>query len=116
VSSSLKPAGSTRRWRRIRLWVLDRDGWRCQLPPFPGETGAAPAPGSWAHAEVRATVCAEHAEHVDHVTPRAAGGTDHPDQLRASCARHNLERGARLEDTPTTTTHSRRPRAGRWEW
>ena len=29
MSSSLTPKGSTRRWRRIRRLVLERDGFRC---------------------------------------------------------------------------------------
>lgn len=29
--SSAWAAGSTPAWRRLRLWVLTRDGWTCQL-------------------------------------------------------------------------------------
>jgi 5-methylcytosine-specific restriction endonuclease McrA len=62
----------TKQWRHVRRQILDRDGRTCQLQ-YPGCTG-------------RAT-------HVDHVTPRRYGGTDHPDNLRAACARCNLRRG-----------------------
>lgn len=34
--------GSTRRWRRVRLFVLSRDGYRCQVPV--DEAAPAPAP------------------------------------------------------------------------
>jgi len=60
--------GSTRSWRTLRTLILERDGHRCQL-------------------------CARPAEHVDHITPVIRGGTDHPNNLRATCARCNLTRG-----------------------
>ncbi len=61
--------GSTRQWRKTRAHVLDRDGHRCQL-------------------------CGAPANHVDHVTPKRDGGTDHPGNLRALCSPCNLGRGA----------------------
>ena len=61
--------GSTRAWRTTRAAVLLRDGHRCQL-------------------------CGARAEHVDHVTPKIAGGSDHPGNLRATCAACNLGRKA----------------------
>lgn len=111
--SALRPAGSTRRWRRLRLAVLERDGWRCQLPADVDQAepllqlraGAGQAPE---------LLCGAYADHVDHVVPRAHGGTDALDNLRAACARHNLARGARLDDSPTRPETQRRPR--RWEW
>ncbi len=59
--------GSTREWRQVRAQVLDRDGHRCQL-------------------------CGAPATHVDHVTPKRDGGSDHPSNLRALCAACNLGR------------------------
>lgn len=85
MSALLRPAGSTRAWRRLRRLVLERDRYRCQLPAEDGAT------------------CGAYATHVDHVVPRAAGGSDHPSNLRAACARHNLKRGA--------AAHERR-----WTW
>lgn len=89
--SSLTPAGSSRRWRRIRAWVLDRDGHRCQVL----------VDGSGRVVE----------------TPRPSTGPYGPDDvawLRATCPAHNLARGAAVTDSPTPTA---RHRAGRkWEW
>jgi len=64
----IKRDGSTRAWRSTRARILARDGHRCQQ-------------------------CGEPAEHVDHITPVASGGTDHPGNLRATCADCNLKKG-----------------------
>lgn len=97
MTSSLSAAGSTRRWRKLRLMVLERDGWRCQLP----------ADG------VGDALCHAWAAHVDHITPRAAGGTDDLANLRAACATHNLRRGSGL---PRSTAARPRPALRRWSW
>lgn len=47
-------------WPALRRKVLDRDRQRCQL-------------------------CGARATHVDHITPRAAGGPDTLDNLRSLC-------------------------------
>lgn len=60
MSSSLRATGSTRRWRRIRLRVLERDGWRCGY-------------------------CGSVASSVDHRVRREHGGNDDPAQLVACC-------------------------------
>lgn len=70
--------GSTRRWRAVRPYVLDRDGHICQL-----RIKCAGAP----------------ATHVDHKIPRdrwPAGqpGVDDPANLQASCGPCNLAKGA----------------------
>lgn len=57
-----------------RQFVLERDGWECQVKLDEGCTMAA--------------TC------VDHVIPRAAGGSDHPDNLQASCEHCNAAKGA----------------------
>ena len=90
ADSALRPAGSTRRWRRIRAWVLDRDGHRCQvLVDEAGQVVEAPRP------------------------PVAPAGPDDPTWLRATCPRHNLSRGASTTDArPSTTT----PTPTRWSW
>lgn len=64
--------GSTRAWRVTRAQILRRDGYVCQIEG-----------------------CNLEAEHVDHILPVVQGGTDEPSNLRATCAHHNLERGAR---------------------
>lgn len=98
--SALTAAGSTRRWRRIRAYVLDRDGWRCQLP-------ADDRPGE---------LCLDLAGHVDHIVARVNGGTDEPDNLRAACATHNLRRGS--GDTSASPARSSRPyrQVRGWSW
>ncbi len=61
-------------WRKLRAFVLKRDGKLC-VP-----CGAAG----------RLTP----ATHVDHVVPKAAGGTDDPANLRAICKRcHDSKSG-----------------------
>lgn len=75
--------GSTRARRRWRLVVLERDGWRCQVPSDddPERT------------------CGAFADHADHKTPLAAGGAPlDPANGRAACAFHNLSRGARTDE------------------
>ena len=70
----------TQRWRRLRLRVLNRDGWRCYV-------GSCMALGNVA----------------DHIAPVYDGMPDwefyDESNLRASCKRHNTARGvaARLE-------------------
>lgn len=62
--------GSTRRWRKTRALILERDGYRCRY-------------------------CAARATAVDHVTPVAKGGTDVSVNLVATCAAGNARKGAR---------------------
>jgi 5-methylcytosine-specific restriction endonuclease McrA len=85
----------TRRWLTVRLQVLNRDLWRCQLAP------GCPWP---------ATV----ADHIEPVTPTMPDWQFYsPSNLQAACRDHNLAKGtadrmARLngEDPPPP----RRPR------
>lgn len=55
-------------WERTRLAVLDRDGWQCTYCHKPLEGRDATA---------------------DHIIPKAAGGSDDPDNLVAACRRCN---------------------------
>ena len=71
--------GSTRAWRQLRAWVLARDNHQCQIR-LPGCTG--------------------HANHADNIVPKSKGGTDHPGNLRASCAACNIARGATYDPDP----------------
>ena len=64
--------GSTRAWRKIRLFVLNRDGWTCRLA-IPG-------------------VCAVKANCVHHTLGRAVTG-DNPAFLVAACTPCNLKIG-----------------------
>jgi hypothetical protein len=91
--SALKPTGSTRRWRRIRALVLDRDGHRCQvLVALDGTVVDAPRPTS------------------------PPLGPDDPAWLRATCADHNLARGATIGDARPATGSPAADRPTRWEW
>jgi 5-methylcytosine-specific restriction protein A len=70
--------GSTRAWRKKRKRILDRDGHRCTELLGNGE---------------RCPITTD--LHVDHVTPKALGGSDSDDNLRTLCAMHNLRKGAK---------------------
>lgn len=59
-------------WRKVRLLVLERDGYMCQ---------------------VRGPGCELDATHVDHIVPwRVGGAVFDSDNLRASCRHCNLSR------------------------
>lgn len=103
--SALKPAGSTRRWRRIRAYVLERDAFACRfvVPDRPGG------------------ICGAYATHVHHVDPRATGGTDDPAKLAAACSDHNLAKGSEPGLDPREAAPRRQPRDRRrldpvWKW
>ena len=68
-------------WKKIRLEILQRDDYRCQIKR-PGCTGIA--------------------DEVDHITPVSLGGAwyDH-DNLRASCARCNNMRNIKRKAIPS---------------
>jgi 5-methylcytosine-specific restriction protein A len=59
--------GSTRAWREIREFVLRRDGYEC-----------------WS--------CGAHATDAGHIMAKVEGGSDHPENLRAECAKCNRGR------------------------
>ena len=67
-------------WRKLRLQVLARDGWRCQLCSADLKNG----PKGFAH--------------VDHILPVAERPDLRldPNNLRALCRRCNLRLGAKL--------------------
>lgn len=68
--------GSTRAWRKVRAFVLDRDQGLCKLR-LPG--------------------CTTVAEHCHHTRPRALVGDD-PRYLLAACQHCNLSAGEPEED------------------
>ena len=61
-------------WRRLRISILNRDAWMCQI-------------------------CGKHLvgpdATVDHRLAKVNGGTDEPGNLVAMCRRHNSSKGAR---------------------
>lgn len=82
--------GSTSAWKRVRKFVLARDGHRCQLP--------VTAAGDYDLA----------ADLVARTAPMPANPDD-PSNLRAACARHNMQRG-------DGSGRRYQPRPTRWEW
>lgn len=70
---------SARPWRRLRLLILERDGYVCGICGRPG------------------------ANTVDHVRPRCHGGSNHPGNLRAAHAQCNYGRRER------TASHTGQP-------
>lgn len=79
-------SGSTAAWRRVRAFVLERDGHRCQL---------------------KLDGCTTRATHVHHTVAREVAGDD-PAHLVASCQSCNLTTG-------DPRRHDPRPR-GRTQW
>ncbi len=59
-------------WRRVRLQILERDGWLCQI---------------------RSKGCTTKATQVDHIVPWRLGGAWYdPSNLRGACANCNKAR------------------------
>lgn len=97
--------GSTRAWRRVRLYVLERDGWRCQ---FPGDDDHP--------AQLSGNRCGRFANHADHILAKSLGGTDHPANLRAACRDHNLAKGDGRRQVVGARRGRQRVRARGWSW
>jgi 5-methylcytosine-specific restriction endonuclease McrA len=68
--------GSTRAWRKTRERILERDGHRCTETLADGS---------------RCPITTD--LHVDHIDPKAAGGSDDDTNLRTLCSFHNLSKG-----------------------
>lgn len=77
LDEGLGPKG----WPAIRAVVLHRDGYRCYL-------------------------CGDQATEVDHLWPRARGGSDRLSNLRASCRVCNATKGDALRLVHITTDRS----------
>lgn len=77
---------TSRQWQALRLWVLDRDRWVCQI---------------------NGPTCTRHATVVDHVVPVADGGPYvDPSNLRAACVTCNGQRSAvRTNDRRRSDRH-----------
>jgi HNH endonuclease len=82
---------SARPWGRIRVAILERDGYRYAL-------------------------CGRSATTVDHIVPRSKGGTDDDWNLRAACGPCNFgrrDRPIRVRATPLRRAKDCLPRTGR---
>ena len=62
-------------WRKLRLKILKRDNGLCQVCYKKGHMVAA--------------------KEVDHILPKAKGGTDDPSNLQSICIKHHREKTAR---------------------
>lgn len=85
--------GSTTSWRKLRRFIGARDGMMCRRPACP--CGGARL--TWER-NMPNTMTA------GHIVAVIDGGTDHPENLRAECARFNYAEGAQL-------TNARRARS-----
>ena len=65
----------TQAWKRLRLVILERDKWQCQI---------------------RLRGCKGRADQVDHIRPMTRGGGHHPGNLRAACKHCNITRSNKL--------------------
>jgi 5-methylcytosine-specific restriction endonuclease McrA len=81
--------------RRLRVAVFARDDYSCQQCGWrPSDTQIPPdydgryAIGAWPH-------IAERTLHLDHVIPRAAGGSSTLENLSTLCGPCNTSKGAR---------------------
>lgn len=91
--SRIWTTGSTRRWRRIRAHVLDRDHHTCQV-------------------RVR-TLCTDIATVAHHTRGRAITGDD-PDHIVASCEPCNLHIGEPATHPPDCPLCNRTPTRTEW--
>ena len=75
----------SRRWRRVRWWILKRDGWRCRT-------------------------CGKYGNEVDHVTPLHKGGEPwDPANLQCLC------RGCHIAKTRAEYSGPRDPAREAWQ-
>lgn len=81
-----------RGWARTRRRILERDGYRCLAP-------------------VHHASCQGVANSVDHIVPRAKGGTHDDWNLRAAWSKCNSSMGGALNRKPDTMPA---PRPSRW--
>jgi hypothetical protein len=98
--------GSTRAWRRLRLFVLNRDGWACQVP-------VDDAGDQVADEDLAVRRCLAFADQAGHILAKVLGGPDTPDNLRATCRRHNLTEGAGIG---AARRRAAGPRSRGWTW
>lgn len=78
MASALRPGGSTRPWRRLRAYVLQRDNFTCYIC---GRGGA---------------------DTVDHLVARIHGGGDEGANLKAAHRRCNAVKGSKIVIAPSS--------------
>lgn len=83
-------------WTKLRLTILQRDCYLCQQCMRDGRVTA---------------LCVKPYDHaVDHIKPKAKGGTDHPSNLQSLCAEHHLEKSLREAAEGSGTKIKPRPK------
>lgn len=118
----LRPGGSDRAWRAVRVRVLARDGWRCAVPACPGCGGGAQLTAHDDPAACPGQSCADRHATVDHVIERRAWpagrpGRDDPSNLRAACRLGNaLLAAARTTELRATTPSGLDPAGTSRSW
>ena len=83
--------------REMKLRIWRRDGLRCR---YCGEQLRAPRPGEAANG-------ADGVATIDHVIPRAKGGTNERHNLVTSCTPCNLDKADRLVESAVVGTSAR---------
>jgi hypothetical protein len=101
-----KWTGSTRAWRELRLAVLERDRWTCQLLAEDGHVCGRKLRPREQEPDPR------HQASVEHLDKRVEGGQLRPsmDRLVAACVTHNSQGGAAV------TNGRRRETERSWSW
>lgn len=93
--------GTTRRTRRLLLWIAATDR---TFEPAVTSDGRPVLSGKCIHCNARHTITEDGVPltpaTVEHIVPRAHGGTDALANLAIACARCNIGKGHRLDDRP----------------
>lgn len=85
--------GSTRAWRKLRLFVLNRDGWRCRMT----DQATGQLCGRWLqprHPDPHHLATVQHLDPIGEGNPRLPD----PDRLVAACAHHNSQEAAQMSN------------------
>lgn len=88
--------GSTRRWRKLRAYILRRDGHTCRMPTHPEVQALAQ------QRRINLTkICTTTATHAHHLDGVKAGLICPPNRLVAACASCNWAIGDPTDQTAT---------------
>jgi 5-methylcytosine-specific restriction endonuclease McrA len=82
-------------WARTQLAVYERDEWQCRMP-------SCTCPEGRDLDQAQVGQCAPWAPSVDHIVPRALGGTNDRSNLRAAHQRCNQQAAKGLRQQPAT--------------
>lgn len=100
-------SGSSRAYRALRRFVLDRDGWRCRMLGEDGQVcGIALSP--WPGRPDSATL-----QHLDALADGHPKICD-PERAVAACRTHNLREAAQITNAKRAAQAANHERG--WEW